>query len=127
MKRLLVLILLLYATLFVAVPARAFTLLDPNTWPPALNPHDWPFDLFPIPEVATNPNGGITYGVLLAFLFKNQKNDIENIFAPDVTNNTDLGAGGTVRYLSYPSEDTQWYAIAGAQENIARLVDLYFS
>ncbi len=127
MKRIVLQIVLALGLALMAIPAHAFSLLDPQTWPANLNPHNWPFTLIPIPEVATNPNGGVTYGVLLAFLFKNQKNDIENIFAPDITNNTDLGAGGTVRYLSYPSEDTQWYAIAGAQENIARLVDLSFS
>jgi hypothetical protein len=127
MKRLAVLLVVLYAMMFVAVPARAFTLLDPNTWPAALNPHNWPFDLFPVPEVATNPNGGVTYGVLLAFLFKDQQNQIESILAPDVTNDTKLGFGGTVRYFAYPSADTQWYALAGAQEKIARTVDLNYA
>src|SRR5947209_3914858 len=89
--------------MLVAVPARAFTLLDPNTWPPVINPHNWPFDLFPVPEVATNPNGGITYGVLLAFLFKDSQNQIQSILAPDVNNDTKLGFGGTVRYFAYPS------------------------
>ena len=116
MRRVLVLLVLLGAMLSVSIPARAFALLDPNTWPPALNPHNWPFDLFPVPEVATNPNGGVTYGVLLAFLFKDQQTDISSILAPDVNNDTVLGFGGTVRYFAYPSEDTQWYALVGAQE-----------
>src|SRR5438309_7091397 len=116
MKRLFVVVLLLCAMLFTAIPSRAFTLLDTNTWPSALNPHNWPFDLFPIPEVSTNPNGGVTYGVLLAFLFKDQQNQIASILAPDVNNDTALGPGGTVRYFSYPSADTQWYALAGAQQ-----------
>jgi len=127
MKRLLAWILLLCAIISVAVPAQAFTLLDPNSWPSALNPHDWPFDLFPIPEVATNPNGGVTYGVLLAFLFKDQNNEISSIFAPDVNNDTKLGFGGTARYFAYPSADTQWYVLAGAQEKIARLIDLNYA
>lgn len=127
MKRVLILIALLCAMLFVGVPARAFTLLQSNTWPPALNPHNWPFDLFPIPEVATNPNGGVTYGVLLAFLFKDKQNQISRILAPDVSNDTKLGFGGTVRFFSYPSEDTQWYALAGAQEKIARTFDLNYA
>ncbi len=127
MKRLLILVVQLYAMLFLVMPARAFTLLDPNTWPPALNPHNWPFDLFPVPEVATNPNGGVTYGILLAFLFKDQQNHIASILAPDVNEDTALGPGGTVRYFAYPSEDTQWYALAGAQERIARTVDLNYA
>jgi surface antigen Omp85-like protein len=127
MKRLVILVALLGAMLFLSIPARAFTLLDPNTWPASLNPHNWPFDLFPVPEVATNPNGGVTYGVLLAFLFKDQQNQISSILAPDVNNDTVLGFGGTVRYFAYPSADTQWYALAGAQEKIARTVDLNYA
>ncbi|MGH7985317.1 MAG: BamA/TamA family outer membrane protein [Candidatus Binataceae bacterium] len=136
MKRLIASLMLLIATAVMTVPARAFTLLQPQTWSPAFNPnnwpsvldpHNWPFTLFPVPEVATNPNGGVTYGILFAALFKNQNNDIDQIFAPDINNNTDLGAGGAVRYFGYPSEDTQYYAILGAQENIARTVDLLYS
>ncbi len=70
MKRIIILIAFLCATLFLSMPTRAFALFDPNVWLSALNPHNWPFDLFPVPEDTTNPNGGVTYGVLLAFLFK---------------------------------------------------------
>ncbi len=126
MRRLSATLLLFLMVACTALPANAFSLLDPQTWPPSLNPHNWPFTPIPIPEVATNPNGGVTYGLLVATLFKSKDGDIRYIFAPDVNNNTDLGAGGNVRLLSYPSEDTQWYAVAGAQENIARLVDLNF-
>ena len=119
---------MLLAGLFAAaIPAYAFSLLSPQTWPSPLDPHNWPFTLFPVPEVATDPNGGVTYGVLFATLFKGQNGDIRYIFAPDINNNTDLGAGGAVRFFSYPSEDTQWYAIAGAQQNIARNVDLSYT
>lgn len=110
-----------------AMRGYAFSLLDPQTWPPSLNPHNWPFTLIPIPEITTDPNGGVTIGVLFATLFKNDQNEISSILAPDINYNTDLGPGGTVRYLAYPSEDTQWYAIAGAQENIARTVDLNYA
>jgi hypothetical protein len=109
------------------VPARAFDLMQPSTYPAGLNPHNWPFTLFPIPEVATDPNGGVTYGLLLAALFKNKNGDIQDILAPDVNNNSELGAGGNVRFFAYPDENTQWYALAGAQQNIARVVDLSYS
>jgi hypothetical protein len=109
------------------IPARAFSLLDPQSWPPSLNPHNWPFTLIPVPEITTDPNGGVTVGVLFAILFKDDQNRISSILAPDVNYNNDLGPGGAVRYLAYPSEDTQWYAIAGAQENIERLVDVSYA
>jgi hypothetical protein len=131
MKRLCAAIIFFFLFICAALPARAFSLLDPQTWtqnlPPSLDPHNWPFTLFPVPEVATNPNGGVTYGVLLAFLFKDSQNQINYIFAPDINNNTDLGPGGTVRFFAYPSSNTQWYALAGAQENIARTVDLNYA
>jgi hypothetical protein len=93
--------------------ARAFDLMDPGSWP-----------FIPVPEVATDPNGGTTAGILPVFLFTDTKNQIRDIFAPDVNWNTTLGAGGTFRYISYPSEDTTWYAVFGAQQEIARKVDL---
>jgi Omp85 superfamily domain len=127
MKRVLTAILGLITLIGAALPACAFDLMQPKTWPTPFNPYDWPFTLIPVPEVTTNPNGGVTYGVLLTFLFKDDQNQISSILAPDINNNTDLGAGGTVRYFAYPSEDTEWYALAGAQENIARVVDLNYS
>lgn len=106
-----------------AAPARAFSLLDPSFW----NPSNWPFSFVPVPEVATDPNGGTTYGLLPVFLFNDAKGQIRNILAPDITNNATLGVGATFRFLSYPSADTQWYAIAGFQRKIARRVDLSYS
>src|SRR6516164_9705572 len=91
------LLLILFA-LSVVVPAAAFSLLQPDTWPqpfnpskwPApFNPSGWPFTLIPVPEIATDPNGGTTYGVLLACLFEDQQGQIQHIFPPDFNNNTD--------------------------------------
>jgi hypothetical protein len=126
MRRFLASIALILLIAISAKPADAFSLLDPNTWPATLNPHNWPFSLYPIPEVATDPNAGVTYGILTAVLFKDKAGDIDYIFAPDVNNNSTLGPGGNLRFLAYPSEDTQWYAVGGAQENIARNVDLNY-
>src|ERR1035437_4148464 len=105
MKRLCTMALVLMSWVLCPRPARAFRLIDPNTWPSALNPHNWPFTLIPIPEIATDPNSGVTYGVLAATLFTNDKNEITNIFAPDIISNSTLGPGGTFRFLSYRSEE----------------------
>jgi surface antigen Omp85-like protein len=99
------------------VPER-FSLLDPHTWP---------FSLVPVPEIATDPNQGTTIGLLPVFLFNDEHHHIHDILAPDVTDNTIVGAGGTFRFLAYPSEDRQWYVILGASQNIARKVDLFYS
>lgn len=109
-----------------AANSASFNLLDLQTWPDALNPHNWPFTLFPVPEVATDPNSGVTYGMLFAFLFKDQHDNIDYILAPDINNNTVLGPGGNFRLFGYPSEDTQWYVQTGASQHIARDVDLSY-
>jgi outer membrane protein assembly factor BamA len=105
--------------------------LDPSTWTfpqydwnsfKIQDPNSWPF--IPVPEVATDPNGGVTYGVLPVWLFTDNKNEISGILAPDINANSTLGPGGNFRYLAYPSAETNWYVEGGAQETIARNVDL---
>lgn len=98
--------------------AAHFSLLDPKSWS---------FNFIPVPEVATDPNQGTTIGVLPVLLFNNDQHQIRSIFAPDINYNSNTGAGATLRYLAYPSEDTQWYVIGGAARTIARRVDLYYS
>jgi Omp85 superfamily domain len=100
----------------------------PDSWTsPVFHPSQWPFSLFPVPEVATDPNQGTTVGLLPVFLFADEHQQIKKIIAPDIAVNTILGATGNFRYLAYPSSDTQWYVTAGAAQNIARRVDLFFS
>src|SRR5580704_8495583 len=115
----------------VPTSSSKFSLIDPSTWHwpqydwrsfKLQDPNSWPF--IPVPEVATDPNGGVTYGVLPVWLFTDDKNEITSIFAPDINSNSTLGPGGNFRYLAYPSSDTNWYAEAGAQETIARDVDI---
>jgi len=115
----------------VPVSTSQFSLIDPSTWHwpqydwnsfKIQDPNSWPF--IPVPEVATDPNGGVTYGVLPVWLFTDNKNEITSILAPDINSNSTLGPGGNFRYLAYPSGDTNWYAEGGAQETIARNVDL---
>jgi Omp85 superfamily domain len=127
MKRLCTVALLLVLGLWCARPARAFSLIDPNTWPASLNPHHWPFTVVPVPEVASDPNSGVTYGLLLAGLFTNKQGDITEILAPDLNNNSTLGFGGNFRFLSYPSADEQWSVMGGLQRKIASDVDLYYA
>jgi hypothetical protein len=122
--------------LALAAPNASASLIDPGTWSsplpaswtsPIFHPSQWPFSLFPVPEIATDPNSGTTFGILPVFLFTDEHNEIKQIFAPDVAINTILGASGNFRYLAYPSSDTQYYAMAGGAQNIARRVDLYYT
>ncbi len=91
-------------------------LFDPNKWfnPSSWSsPTTWPF--IPVPEVATDPVGGTTIGLLTVFLETDANHQITRIFAPDLNYNTIVGPGGTLRYLAYPSSDVQWFGIAGGQ------------
>jgi hypothetical protein len=88
-------------------PAQAIDLpqwLDLARW---RDVRDWPF--IPLPEVATDPNGDTTLGFLPVWLFTDDKKQIRRMFAPDLTYNPTLGLGGTLRFFSYPSNDTQWW------------------
>jgi len=131
MRRVLASLILITAFVVAAATAHAFLLMDPSTWNwpqydwssfKLQDPNSWP--LIPVPEVATDPNGGVTYGILPVWLFTDNKHEISGILAPDINANSTLGPGGNFRYLAYPSADTQWYTVAGAQETIARKVDL---
>ncbi len=122
--------------LALGAPGASASLIDPGTWSsplpaswtsPIFHPSQWPFSLFPVPEIATDPNSGTTFGVLPVFLFTDDHNEIKEIFAPDIAINTILGASGNFRYLAYPSSDTQYYAMAGGSQNIARRVDLFYT
>jgi hypothetical protein len=115
-------LILLMVVLTMTAPAQAFSLFDPSTWQLSqkFNPTDpdtWPF--IPVPEIAMDPNSGTTVGLLAAILKTDSNHQIDSIFAPDFNVNTTMGLGSTLRYYAYPSEDTQWFAIAGASEKIA--------
>jgi len=116
MRKSITLVALGVSLLFVASRAYAFSLVDPNSWP-----------FIPIPEVATDPNGGTTGGIIAAFLSYDQQHRIQSIFAPDLNANSTLGYGGTFRYFAYPSADTQWFITAGAQRETARRVEIFYS
>jgi hypothetical protein len=125
----------LVALLLVAARAHADLFdLDPRTWSlpqswtsPVFHPTQWPFSLFPVPEIATDPNEGTTIGILPVMLFTDEHHEIKQIVAPDIAINTILGATGNFRYLAYPSSDTQYYLMGGGSQNIARRVDLFYS
>src|ERR1700719_4251415 len=106
MRKLLGLIAGLTAILLIAGSARA-SLLNPADWKlpdswtsPVFHPSQWPFSLFPVPEVATDPNQGTTFGILPVFLFSDEHHEIRQIIAPDIAINTILGASGNFRYLA---------------------------
>jgi hypothetical protein len=112
-------------------PAPPATPLPP---PPAQEPTPWllrwlnpstaPF--LPVPEIATDPNGGTTIGLLPVWLQTDEQHQIDRIIAPDVYHNAYFGFGAHARLFAYPSEDEQWSAVAGVSERVQRELDLEY-
>jgi hypothetical protein len=89
-----------------------------------LDPSTAPF--LPVPEIATDPNGGTTVGLLPVWLHTDDEHEINRIFAPDVLHNSYFGFGFHARLYAYPSEDEQWSVVAGAKERVEREFDLEY-
>jgi len=90
-------------------------------WRRWLDPETAPF--IPVPEIATNPNGGTTIGVLPVWVRTDENHVIRRIIAPDFFRNPNFGLGFHARLYSYPSEDEQWSLLAGAKQRVEREFD----
>ena len=60
-----------------------------------------------LPVIASNPNSGLTYGILPVWLSHNPRNEISQIFAPMLTYNQTYGAAFSGSYYYYPSGDEE--------------------
>jgi hypothetical protein len=64
-----------------------------------------------LPIVDTDPNRGVTYGVMPIIVLQGENDDrIEQIHAPSVTYNKDFHLSPTYRYYYYPQEDASFLA-----------------
>jgi outer membrane protein assembly factor BamA len=86
-----------------------------------LDPKYAPF--IPVPEIATDPNGGTTLGLLPVWLKTDDNNEISQIIAPDVLHNRYFGWGAHARIYSYSSTDEQWSVQGGIKERVEREFD----
>ena len=68
------------------------------------------------PVIATNPNAGMTYGVLPVWLVHNSRHEIAQIFAPMFTYNHTYGASFSGSYYYYPSGDEKLRAVLEKSE-----------
>jgi hypothetical protein len=89
------------------------------------DPRSSPF--IPIPEVATDPNSGTSFGLLPVYLVTDQQKQIRKIYAPDVIYHPSLGYGVRFREFGYPSEDTEWYVVVGGKQRVEREFDASYS
>jgi hypothetical protein len=62
----------------------------------------------PLPAISSNPNEGVTYGVLGAFLLHNAKDEVSTLLAPQVNYNRYFGTTGSLYGAFYPSPDRYW-------------------
>ena len=96
---------------------------------PNLSERHWynqlPF--IPVPEIAQDPDSGLTLGILPVWLITDDEHRIRRIIAPDLLYNPNFGAGFHGRIFDYPSEDKQWSIEAGAKQRVERSFDAEFT
>jgi hypothetical protein len=88
------------------------------------NPATAPF--IPVPEIATDPNGGPTVGLIPTWVQTDQNHNVRRIIAPDVIYNSNFGVGVHARIFAYSSSDEQWSLVAGAKERVEREFDFEY-
>lgn len=89
-----------------------------------LNPTTWP--VLPVPLTAVDPNSGLTLGLIPTMIVTNSRNEITDFIAPDVLHNPYFGWGADGRILAFPSEDTQWSIVGGAEQRVESSLDLEY-
>lgn len=89
-----------------------------------LDPANAPF--IPVPEIDTDPQSGLTLGLLAVILRTNERDEITRIIAPDIINSQYFGWGARMRVFGYPSEDTQWSVVGGGKERVEREFDAVY-
>ena len=89
-----------------------------------LNPTTWP--VLPVPLIAVDPNSGTTLGIIPTMLVTNSRNEITDIIAPDIVHNPYFGWGADGRILAFPSEDTNWSIVGGAEQRTESTLDAVY-
>ena len=65
-----------------------------------------------LPAPSTDPNSGLTVGLLPVFLFLDKKEVVQQIFAPSITHNKIFGVTTTLRHYWYPHLGAQLFTFA---------------
>lgn len=100
---------------------KASSAVPPSGMARWFDPETAPF--IPVPEIATNPNGGTTIGVLPVWLRTDDDHIIRRIIAPDFLHSPYFGLGFHARMYSYPSQDERWSLLGGAKQRVEREFD----
>ncbi|MCX5790293.1 MAG: BamA/TamA family outer membrane protein [Elusimicrobia bacterium] len=101
-------------------PSSEFEVVAPTSIPVAMEQpgkQPWPIRLMihplkqgmfiGLPVIDTDPNRGITYGIMPILVVQKADNDrITSIWAPSVTYNKTFRTNGTLRYYAYPTRES---------------------
>jgi Omp85 superfamily domain len=90
-------------------------------WTKWFNPDTAPF--IPIPEIAQDPNSGLTLGLIPTWVTTDENHNVSKIVAPDIIYNPNFGVGVHGRIYSYLSGDEQYSVVAGIKERVEREFD----
>jgi Omp85 superfamily domain len=88
------------------------------------NPATAPF--IPVPEIATDPNGGTTLGLIPTWVHTDDNHNVSRIIAPDLIYNQNFGVGVHGRIYAYSSVDEQWSIVSGIKERVEREFDFEY-
>jgi Omp85 superfamily domain len=69
------------------------------------------FSLVPIPELITDPNEGVTYGLLPVMMLTDRNGRLEHMIADDVRYNRTTGLFPGFRLFGYPDSETTYYVV----------------
>ncbi|MDA8085981.1 MAG: BamA/TamA family outer membrane protein [Nitrospiraceae bacterium] len=72
----------------------------------------------PLPAISTDPNEGLTSGVLGAFLIYDKKGGVRTLFAPQVNYNSYYGATETFYGAFYPRDGQSWEANISRSQHV---------
>ncbi len=79
-----------------------------------------------LPAPSSDPNSGVTVGVLPVFLFVDKEEVVKHILAPSLTYNKIFKANATMRYYWYPKPGAQLFTIGSyAMETDRRITVRY--
>jgi outer membrane protein assembly factor BamA len=90
-------------------------------WTKWFNPETAPF--IPVPEIAQDPNSGLTLGLIPTWVSTDENHDVSRIIAPDLIYNPNFGVGVHGRIYAYESGDEQWSVDTGIKERVEREFD----
>ena len=84
------------------------------------------FSLVPIPEIITDPNEGVTVGLMPVMLLRDPQDRLEHMIASDLRYNKTTGWFPGFRLFGYPDSQTAYYVVARKSEKIDEEYEGFF-